>query len=41
MENRKIENIEYSKKFLKSLTKLPERIIQQAEKKENFLKKLF
>ena len=34
MEERRIERIEYSKKFLKSLEKLPKRIIEKAEKKE-------
>lgn len=35
---RKIKRIEYSKKFLKSLRKLPERIIDQAEEKEKIFK---
>lgn len=35
---RKVKRIEYSKKFLKSLRKLPERIIDQAEEKEKIFK---
>ena len=38
MEGGKIKNIEYSKKFLKSLKKLPERMIRQAEEKEKIFK---
>jgi len=35
---RRVKRIEYSKNFLKSLRKLPERIIGQAEKKEKIFK---
>lgn len=35
---RKAKRIEYSKKFLKSLRKLPERITNQAEEKEKIFK---
>ena len=35
---RKIKEIEYSRKFLKSLRKLPKRIIDQAEEKEKIFK---
>lgn len=38
---KKIKEIEYSKKFLKSLKKLPERIIDQAEEKERIFKDNF
>lgn len=34
----KIERIEYSKKFLKSLSKLPKAIIDRAAEKENIFK---
>lgn len=37
IENR-IKSIEYSNKFLKSSTKLPERIIEKAEEKERIFK---
>ena len=35
---RRVKRIEYSKNFLKSLRKLPERIISQAEEKEKIFK---
>ena len=35
---RRVKRIEYSKNFLKSLRKLPERIIGQAEEKEKIFK---
>ncbi len=38
MEKSQIRKIEYSKKFLKSLKKLPERIIKQVEQKEKIFK---
>ena len=38
MERSEIRKIEYSKKFLKSLKKLPERIIRHAEEKERIFK---
>ncbi len=38
MEERRIKRIEYSRKFLKSLEKLPKRIIEKAEKKEKIFK---
>ena len=38
MEKRKIKSVEYSKKFLKSLKKLPKRIIERAELKEKIFK---
>jgi len=38
MEERKIKRIDYSKRFLKSLGKLPKRIIEQAEFKEGIFK---
>lgn len=38
MEERKIKRIDYSEKFLKSLGKLPKRVIEQAEIKERVLK---
>lgn len=42
MEKRKIKRVEYSENFLKSLRKLPERIINQAKTKEGtFRKNLF
>ena len=37
MEERKIKRIDYSGKFLKSLEKLPKRIIEQAELKEKIV----
>lgn len=38
MEKRKIENIEYSRKFLKSLEKLPKKIIESVENREKIFK---
>ena len=38
MNEEKIKNIKYSKKFLKSLRKLPNRIIESAEEKEIIFK---
>ena len=38
MEARRIKRIEYSRTFLKSLDKLPERIIEKAERKEKVFK---
>jgi mRNA-degrading endonuclease RelE of RelBE toxin-antitoxin system len=38
MNEEKTKNIEYSKKFLKSLRKLPNRIIESAEEKEIIFK---
>ncbi len=38
MEQRIIKSVKYSRKFLKSLKKLPERIIGQAEEKEEIFK---
>ncbi len=38
MEERRIKRIEYSRKFLKSLEKLPKEIIEKAEKKEKIFK---
>jgi mRNA-degrading endonuclease YafQ of YafQ-DinJ toxin-antitoxin module len=38
MEARRIKNIDYSKKFLKSLEELPESIIAKAEFKETVFK---
>jgi len=38
MEKRKIKSIEYSEKFLKSLEKLPERIIEKAGVKEKIFR---
>ena len=38
MEKRNINKIEYSKKFLKSLQKLPKKIIEQAESKEKIFR---
>ncbi len=38
MEGRKISRIRYSRKFLKSLGKLPQRIIEQAQEKEKIFK---
>ena len=35
---RKIERVEYSKKFLKSASKLPKQILDEAEAKENIFK---
>ena len=35
---RKAKRIDYSKKFLKSLKKIPERIIDQAEEKEKIFR---
>jgi len=39
MSREKIKSIKYSKKFLKSLRKLPDRIIELAEEKEIIFKK--
>ena len=39
MEERAVKKIEYSKRFLKSLKKLPERMINEAEKKEKIFRK--
>jgi mRNA-degrading endonuclease YafQ of YafQ-DinJ toxin-antitoxin module len=38
MEKRNINKIEYSRKFLKSLQKLPQKIIRQAECKEKIFR---
>ena len=38
MIERKIKSIEYSKRFLKSLKRLPGKIIKQAEEKEKIFK---
>ena len=38
MRGRKIKSIEYSKKFLKSLKRLPQKVIKQAEEKEKIFK---
>jgi len=38
MEKRKIKSIEYSEKFLKSLEKLPEKIIEKAGIKEKIFR---
>ncbi len=38
MEERKIKRIDYSRKFLKSLGGLPNRVIKQAEVKERIFK---
>ncbi len=35
---REVENIEYSKRFLKELSRLPERLVSEAEKKEKVFK---
>lgn len=35
---RRVENIEYSKRFLKELSRLPERFVSEAEKKEKIFK---
>ncbi|MCK4781997.1 type II toxin-antitoxin system mRNA interferase toxin, RelE/StbE family [Candidatus Parcubacteria bacterium] len=34
----RIKNIEYSKKFIKSLKKLPKRVVEQTEQKEKIFK---
>jgi len=38
MKEEKIKSIEYSSKFLKSLARLPKRIVKIAEKKEKIFK---
>lgn len=38
MEERKIKKVRYSKKFLKSLNKLPQKIIDRAQGKEEIFK---
>lgn len=38
MEEGRIKRIEYSEKFLKSLDKLPERIIDKAERREKIFR---
>lgn len=38
MEERKIKRIDYSRRFLKSLERLPKRVIEQAEVKEKAFK---
>ena len=38
MENEKIKNIDYSRKFLKSLEKLPKKIIELTKNKEKIFK---
>ncbi|PIS39656.1 MAG: type II toxin-antitoxin system mRNA interferase toxin, RelE/StbE family [Candidatus Nealsonbacteria bacterium CG08_land_8_20_14_0_20_38_20] len=38
MKERRIKEVEYSNKFLKSLKRLPQKIIKEAEKKEEIFK---
>jgi len=38
MEARKIKKVRYSKKFLKNLEKLPQKIIDQAQERERIFK---
>lgn len=38
MKERRIKRVEYSNKFLKSLKRLPQKIIKEAEKKEEIFK---
>jgi len=38
MEKRKVKGVEYSRKFLKSLEKLPEIILKKAENKEKIFR---
>ena len=38
MKERRIKKVDYSNKFLKSLKRLPQKIIKEAEKKEEIFK---
>lgn len=37
-KGRKVKNVEYSHDFLKSLKRLPDRVVRQAEKKEKLFR---